>query len=193
MDAEQPASVTKTKKRANVRRAYELGRFYRAATLTAFVVAAVAAIAAATLGVRSLVWLSLTIAVWLVAFWRGGELERGAKYGLAAGIASLLLPLSLLLSCVADCARLGCCVISGIAITAVVAVVAGVAPLARSSWWSSWKTTVGVTLGASSVAAIRCAALDPGEATAFALGVLIGPCAASVARGVHSSWFRDAR
>jgi hypothetical protein len=62
-------------------------------------------------------------------------------------------------------------------------VLATIVPVQKSSWW---KSTLGLVLGALSVAMLRCGALYLGEALGLVGGLLAGALAASLARKTYS-------
>jgi hypothetical protein len=169
---------------SQARRAYELGRL-RSSTWRALAVAfAIAVLGVATTGWSSLAALPATFAVWVFAYWRGAVLLRGALYGLAGGIVTSLLPMSILRPCCAtgmppgaDCCTMpGACLAAGAVVGVALAIVV---PFAKRS---SWRTALGVTLGMTSVAVLKCATLFAGEAIGLLGGLLIGVAAASAAR-----------
>src|SRR5205823_6332465 len=77
------------------RTAYEFGRVRIALVRAAVAATAVAAIALAIVGARALPWVVATFVTTAFVEWRGGVLARGARRGILAGLATLLLPLSI--------------------------------------------------------------------------------------------------
>jgi mannitol-specific phosphotransferase system IIBC component len=163
------------------RRAYELGRL-RAAARSALLLAGLGALASRLLiGPRSMGWAALTFALWLVLGWRGGALLRGARYGLVAGAATLLLPLSLLRPCcrwdasgMASCTMPEMCVALG----ALVALPLSALVLTRREP-RQLQLASGVWLGVVSLAAFKCSALFMGEALGLLAGLALGMAVAS--------------
>jgi hypothetical protein len=172
----------------NARRAYELGRLRVAALRAPLTVAVVAAVAAVALGVRALVWLPVTLAVWVMLEWRGAFLLRGARRGVFAGFASLLVPLSVLRPCCGPdgAGSMACCTSAmplacmsvGALLGLSLAVLAPRAPSGRRL-----EAAVGMVLGVASAAILRCAPLAFGEAVGMLGGMAAGAAAASLARG----------
>lgn len=171
---------------ALVRRAYELGRL-RASLLRALVVVVPAAVAAAMVGGRTaFAWLPMTILAWVFANWRGGPVLRGAYVGLAGGIVTFLLPLTLLRPCCsaeAMAAGMECCRNPGMCVTAgglLGIVLAAFIPTGPARW----RTAAGVMLGVASVAILRCSTLFAAEALGLAGGLAAGILVATVSRTV---------
>lgn len=180
------ANVTSDFVRA--RRAYEFGRLRLSAWRALLISVAIALLGVATTGLSSLEAVPVTFAIWGLVYWRGDVLLRGALYGLAGGIVTSLLPLSILRPCCvagmppgADCCTMpGACLAAG----AVVGIaLAGMVPFAKKSWW---RTALGVTLGMTSVAVLKCATLFAGEALGLIGGLVVGVAAVSAARSVLS-------
>jgi hypothetical protein len=173
---------------SRARRAYELGRL-RSSTWRALAVAlAIAALGVATTGWSSLAALPVTLSIWIFAYWRGDVLLRGGLYGLVGGIVTSLLPMSILRPCCATGMPPGadCCTMPGacLAAGAVVGVaLAMVVPFAKRSWW---RTALGVSLGMTSVAVLKCATLVAGESLGLLGGLLVGVAAAGAARSLLS-------
>src|SRR5262249_35050118 len=144
-----------------LRRAYELGRLRTSLLRAAIVTLPIAIVAAVVVGPHALAWLPVTLAVWVLAFWRGGPIQRGAMFGAIGGLATMLLPLSILRPCCAGmtqmtadcCTRPECCLMSGAVIGVLLAMVV---PVGQSSWW---KTAGGLVLGVASMAMLRCSTL----------------------------------
>jgi hypothetical protein len=82
------------------RRAYEWGMLRLGLVRAALITCGVAVLAATGVArLPSPVWLVPVFAAWLFVGWRGSLLWRGAMGGLAAGLAALALPLSILRPC----------------------------------------------------------------------------------------------
>lgn len=179
-------SVECTPEYRAVRWAYELGRLRRSAWTALGIAILVGAFGVATSGRGSLYALPLTLAAWVFAAWRGGVFLRGSLYGLAGGIVTSLLPLSVLRPCCAlprvpgaDCCTMpGACLAAG---AAVGLVLAAVVPYGKAS---AWKTALGMVLGMTSVAVLKCATLFAGEAVGLVGGLLAGLLASTAARAV---------
>ncbi len=167
-------------------RAYELGRLRSSAWRAVLVALPIALVGLATSGRSSLALVPLTIAVWVFAHWRGDALLRGAFYGLVGGVVTSLLPMSILRPCCVAGAAQGpdCCTMPGAcwAAGAVVGVLlAAVVPFGKSSWW---RTAIGIALGMTSVAILKCATLFAGEALGLVGGLMAGVAASMAARFV---------
>jgi hypothetical protein len=178
MDADQERA------RRVAKRAYELGRLRTAVLHAAAVAALVAGAAAIAVGIRALAWLPLTWLGWVLVEWRGAWLLRGARRGLLAGVAALFLPLSILRPCCAA-GTVDCC--SG-SMPPMCAAVGGLLGLSlallipRAPGARRVEAALGVTVGAASVAALRCGPLLMGEAAGLLGGLTAGVLAASLAR-----------
>jgi hypothetical protein len=168
------------------RRAYELGRLAMAVRRAGFFTLGVAVMSAALCGRESLVWLPVTFTVVALTEWRGGLLVKGARRGLFAGVASMVLPLSLLRPCCGlDAKAMGttCCTMpsvcwaAGGAVGLAVALLMPVAPAGRRS-----EAALGLVLGVTSVALVRCSMLFVGEAAGLLGGMAAGIVASSLAR-----------
>jgi hypothetical protein len=170
--------------RAATRRAYELGRLRTAALRSAAVAVLVAAAAAIAVGTRALAWLPVTLLVWVLIEWRGTWLRIGARRGLLAGVAALFLPLSILRPCCAA-GSVDCC--SG-SMPPMCAAVGGLLGLSlallipKAPGTRRIEAALGVTVGAASVATLRCGPLLMGEAAGLLGGLTAGILAASLAR-----------
>jgi hypothetical protein len=181
-------SASATSDWLRARRAYELGRLRSSAWRALFISFAIASLGTVTTGLSSLAALPVTFAIWLFAYWRGDVFLRGALYGLAGGIVTSLLPMSILRPCCtpgmapgADCCTMpGACLAAGAAVGVALAVVV---PFAKKSWW---RTALGVAFGMTSVAVLKCATLFAGEALGLLGGLIVGIAAASAARSVLS-------
>jgi hypothetical protein len=171
------------------RRAYELGRLRSAAWKAAVISAVVAAFGLLTAGSTILFVVPVTVAAWLFAFWRGDAFLRGAFHGLAGGLVTSLLPMSVLRPCCATSAAkmaagMDCCTMPGACLGAgalVGLLLATVVPFGKAAWW---RTATGVSLGLSSVAILKCTTLFAGEAFGLVGGLLAGVMLATVARAV---------
>jgi hypothetical protein len=140
----------------------------------------------ATSGRPALAWVPLTVVAWVFAYWRGDAVLRGALYGLLGGVVTSLLPMSILRPCCVPGAPVGadCCTMPGacLAAGAVVGVVlAAVVPFGRTSWW---RTALGMAVGMTSVAILKCTTLFAGEAFGLVGGLMAGVAAGAVARFV---------
>ena len=171
------------------RRAYELGRLRTSALRAGLLACALGAVAAVVVGRVAIAWLPVTFGAWMIAHWRGAEVLRGARYGLLAGAAALVLPLSLLRPCCATmpiaqmtsaCCEPVHCVVPGVVIGLTIALL-----VPRGGSW--WRTGLGLALGAGSVATFRCASLFAAEAIGLLVGIAAGLLAASVAAAVAST------
>jgi hypothetical protein len=176
-----------------IRRAYEMGRLRTSLLRAAMVTAPIAIAAAFVVGPRALVWAPVTLAAWVLAYWRGGAIQKGALFGVIGGLATILLPLSILRPCCAGtmqmtgasamencCTRPECCLLSGAVVGVLLAMVV---PVAKSS---SFKTAGGLVLGVASVAMLRCSTLYLGEAIGLVGGLIAGVAAASLGRRAYS-------
>jgi hypothetical protein len=172
---------------------YELGRLASAARHAGLVTAAVALVAGITLGRRALVLLPLTLVVVLLTEWRGAYLMKGARRGVVAGVASLLVPLSVLRPCCAmDAKAMGttCCTMpsacwgAGAVVGLVMALLVPAAPEGRRM-----EAALGMILGVTCVALVRCSALFLGETAGLLGGMAAGVIATSLAR----AWMERAR
>ena len=159
------------------RKAYEVGRL-RGALLRALLLAVgVAAAARSLVDDSAWIWAPLTFALWAAIWWRGGELLIGARYGVAAGAVTYLMPLSLLRPCcragmvdmTATCTMPEMCVLAG----GVVGVPLAMLVIRRCAA-HPFTGAAGMALGAVSVAAAKCGALFAGEALGLLAGVALG-------------------
>jgi hypothetical protein len=173
-----------TAHRAQVLRAYENGRWRSAVWKASCVAGAAALVGLATAGRGSLLFVPVTLVLWLGLYWRGEAFLRGAIFGLAGGFVTALLPMSLLRQCCAPGMAMTaeCCTMPG-ACTAAGGVVgialAAVVPFGKATWW---KTAAGLALGMCSIAVLRCASLFAGEAAGLLGGLLVGAMGAMAAR-----------
>jgi hypothetical protein len=168
------------------RRAYEMGRLTSAVGRAVLVTLAAGLVSSVALGVRSLTWLPLVPLAVLVTEWRGGFLMKGARRGMVVGIASMLLPLSVLRPCCGmDAKAMGatCCVMpsacwaAGAVVGLVMALVMPVAPSGRRV-----AAALGMIVGVTSIAALRCSMLFLGETAGLLGGIAAGVVATSLAR-----------
>ncbi len=169
-----------------VRRSYELGRLRKALVHALVVAGAVGALSSCIVGPRSLVWLPLTLVTVLFTEWRGMFTMFGARRGLVAGAAAMLLPLSLLRPCCigkADMDPATCCTMpsacwgAGMLVGLVMALVMPRAPEGQRS-----QAAFGMIAGLTSVAVLRCSMLFVGEALGLLGGMAAGVIATSLAR-----------
>lgn len=163
------------------RRAYELGRLRGAAWRAACVCAPIGAVVIATAGAAAL---PITYAAWMFAFWRGDRVLRGSFYGLLGGLVTALLPMSVLRPCCtpgmpmnADCCTMpGACLGAG---AFVGMMLAAAIPFGKATWW---RTAMGMALGMTSIAVLRCVTLFAGEALGLLGGLVAGVAAMAAAR-----------
>ena len=177
---------------ARARRAYELGRLETSALRAAGVVAALTVPSYLASGPSAFGWMPVAFVLWVVAFWRGEAVLRGAWRGLLAGGAALVLPMSLLRPCCVGkvmhagetcCTMPSACLASGAVVGFALAVLL---PPRRDEWA---RTAAGMALGAASIAMFRCTTLFAGEALGLVGGLVAGLWAASAAR----AWLGRAR
>lgn len=167
------------------RRAYEYGRLEASARRAAMLTVPIAALTWLVWGTHALVWLPLTFAAWVCAYWRGEAVLRGAWLGLLGGAATFVLPMSMLRPCCVGRvveAGASCCTMPGACVGAGAVVgllLAALVPVTRESWP---KVAGGMVLGAASVAVLRCASLFAGEALGLVGGLLVGLAVASAAK-----------
>lgn len=173
---------------SSLRRVYELGRLRTSLRRALYVLVPVSIVAFAVTGREAAAWLPVTLAVWVFAHWRGGPLLRGAFFGLAGGLVTYALPMTLLRPCCApeamaaaaaagrDCCTMpGACLGVGAALGMVMALFVPAGP-------SRWRTAAGMGLGVASVAILRCATLFAGEAVGLVGGLVAGVLAATMAQ-----------
>ncbi len=171
-----------------VRRAYELGRLKTSLRRALYVVVPFALVTTIVTGREALVWLPVTFAIWTFAHFRGEALLRGAFFGLAGGIVTYLLPLSILRPCcspeamtAAAAAGRDCCTMPGACLLAgglIGFTLAAFVPVGKDRV----RTALGMALGVASVAVLKCATLFGAEALGLVGGVLAGVLGATVAR-----------
>jgi len=167
------------------RRSYELGRLGLALVHAAVAVALVGAVAVGLLGRSSLDWLPITFVATALAEWRGGFLLRGARRGMLAGLAALLLPLSVLRPCCGlDAKAMGvaCCVMPSACSAAGALVGAAAALLLPNAPDRRLQASAGLLLGVVAVAVPRCSHLFLGETVGLLAGVAAGLVAVSAGR-----------
>jgi hypothetical protein len=186
MQVEPAAEILEVRQ---VRRAYEWGRLRTSLRRSLAVVVPVAVIATAVTGREALLWIPVTLAVWVLAHWRGGPLLRGAFFGLAGGAITYVLPMSVLRPCCTPEAMAAmtpgsdCCTMPGACLGAGALVGFALAAFVPAGS-ARWRTTAGIALGVASVAILKCATLFAGEAVGLVGGILAGVAAASLARAV---------
>lgn len=164
-------------------RAYEHGRLRVALAQACGVALAVALLAVWRIDLASCVWLPVTFALWCVVAQRGGDLLRGARRGLLAGLASFVLPWSLLRPCCPPGGGEGCespwrCLGAGIVLGTLFLLMPFPRRVARLH------ALAGVALGAIAGAIVQCGALFVGEALGLLTGVLAAAAASVIARGL---------
>jgi len=179
-------SVEMTASYRATRRAYELGRLRIALVRALWVALPIAGLGLCTSGRSVLLVLPLTLAVWVFTHFRGDELLRGAWYGLAGGLVTALLPMSVLRPCCDMSAAPGaaCCTMPGACLGAgalVGIMLAAAVPLGKASWW---RTACGIALGMASVAIVKCATLFAGEAVGLVGGLAAGVFVVAAAKVV---------
>jgi len=177
-------SVEMTASYRATRRAYELGRLRVAVGRALWVALPVAGWAMLTSGRSALLVLPLTFAAWVFAHFRGDELLRGSWYGLAGGLVTSLLPMSVLRPCCDLNAAPGaaCCTMPGACLGAgalVGIVLAAAVPLGKTNWWQA---ACGIALGMASVAVVKCTTLFAGEAAGLVGGLAAGVAVVAVAK-----------
>ena len=168
---------------ARARRAYEWG-LARDGFVRALIVLGLSALAAriADVALRPLT-LALVVLAWTFLGWRRGWWLRGAQVGLLGGLATLLLPMSLLRPCCPPgmmvcencCARPGSCALAGVLLGVVM-----VALLPRrGDSGRRARAGIGMLLGVVSIGSVRCSGLFAGEALGMFAGLLGGTVAIS--------------
>ncbi len=175
------------------RRGYELGRLRTSVARAAMAAATVGAIGFALVGARAVPWALATLVALAFAEWRGGALGLGARRGVMAGAATLLVPLSFLRPCCANevqtvleaatsCTMPQACVATGAIIGLALAFL--LPRLAGESTARRVEAACGMALGVVSVAAIRCAPLFLGEAAGLLGGLVAGVAIATLGGAV---------
>lgn len=166
------------------RRAYELGRFRSALIPALFLSLLVGSLGLVTSGRSALFALPVTLAAWVFAYQRGDVFLRGAWYGLLGGLVTSALPMSILRPCckVAAAPGVNCCTMpeACLGAGAVVGIVLALAvPFGKATWW---RTVLGMVLGMTSVAVLKCATLFAGEAVGLVGGLIAGLGAVAMAK-----------
>jgi hypothetical protein len=172
------------------RGSYERGRVFRGvrnATAIALVAWVLSRVACGGDGWAH--WLPVTVLAIAVAEWRGSLFMAGARRGVCAGLASMLLPLSILRPCCGDMAAKGmaagatCCTMPSVCwltggfVGLAMALLLPQAPAGRR-----WEAPAGMLLGITSLAILRCSSLFIGEAIGLLGGIAAGVTAANLAR-----------
>lgn len=165
------------------RRAYEWG-LARDGLVRALIVVGLSVLAASVTRVTLQPFpLALIVLTWTFLGWRRGWWLRGARVGLPGGLATLLLPLSLLRPgcswamsvCQSGCARPGICALAGLALGALLA-----ALLPRGGDRAQRATAgCGMLMGAISIGSVRYSGLFAGEALGILVGLVGGVVAAT--------------
>lgn len=159
-------------------RAYELGRLATASWRALVVAVAVGLVALFTGGARAVPLALIPYAAWVFLHWRGGAVLRGARLGLLAGVATWLLPMSLLRPCCRPgiarpmaecCTQPAACVYAGLAVGVALAWM-----LPQGGWSVRARSAAGMALGAASIAVLKCQALVLGEALGLLGGLAVG-------------------
>jgi hypothetical protein len=175
------------------RRHYELGRLVSAMRYAGMVAIALAVVSGIMFGRRALVWLPISVLAVTFTEWRGVFLMKGARRGLIAGFGSMLLPLSVLRPCCGiDAKAMGttCCTMPSACWAAGAVVGLGMALLLPSApEGRRTEAALGMILGVTSVAVVRCSMLFLGEAIGLLGGIVAGVVTTSLAR----TWLRSAR
>jgi hypothetical protein len=147
---------------------------------------ATAVVSGFVFGRRALVWLPLSVLAIAFTEWRGVFLRKGARRGLVAGFASMLVPLSVLRPCCGiDAKAMGttCCTTPSACWAAGAVVGLGMALLLPSApEGRRTEAALGMILGVTSVAVLRCSSLFLGEAVGLLGGIVAGVVATSLAR-----------
>lgn len=177
--------------RAAVRASYERGRSRVSLMRAALAALLVATVATLAIGRGAAPWALVMLPVMFFAEHRGRALALGARRGALVGIATLLVPLSLLRPCcdpammelaartgdLSCCTDWSCCALVGM----LMGVLSSFA-LPRVSRASALSTLSGFAAGATAVAAVRCSALLWGETLGLLLGLFGALVVASTAR-----------
>jgi hypothetical protein len=171
--------------------AYERGRL-RTATLHALVVALALGIASWIVqGTRALVLVPVVVALVSFAEYRGRSFGQGVRRGTALGLASWLLPMTLLRPCCANmdpsrlagpcCTMPACCLAAGACLGLLFSLAT---PRGREGRKSEMSGALGLVLGAVTVTAMRCTGLFAGEVLGLLGGVALGALVVSGTRFV---------
>ena len=171
------------------RRAYELGRLRISLWRALWVALPILGLGLLTSGRAALLVLPLTLAAWVLLYFRGDELLRGSWYGLMGGLVTSVLPMSVLRPCcdmtaASATSAANCCTMPGACLGAgalVGVVLAAAVPFGRATWW---RTALGIALGMASVAVLKCATLFAGEAVGLAGGLAAGVAVVAGAKAV---------
>ncbi|MFO0643252.1 MAG: hypothetical protein U0183_28765 [Polyangiaceae bacterium] len=179
--------------RTRALRAYERGRLWTSFVRAAVVVLATGALSWFVRGHESLVALPLVFVIVAGGEWIGSLVGQGMRRGAALGLATWLVPMSILRPCcstmdaaargAACCTMPSCCVATGAVMGLVLAFFAPRARDTRAYMWGS----VGLAAGALGVTALRCTGLFAGEALGLLGGITLATLAVSFARLV---WLR---
>jgi hypothetical protein len=177
---------------AAARRSYELGRFWAALLHAAIVAGILAIVAGFVFGKAALAWIPVTLIAVTFSEWRGAALMKGARRGLLSGVGTLLLPLSVLRPCCRIdemtralaigedcCTEPSACWAAGAAAGLVMALL-----VPRAKKGKLLETALGMVLGVTSVAVVRCSILFAGEAVGLLGGMAAVLVAASLARSM---------
>lgn len=168
------------------RRSYEMGRLATSIRHAAMATVLAATVSVLAVGKSALLWLPATFLAVTFTEWRGVFLMKGARRGLIVGIVSMLLPLSVLRPCCGlDAKAIGesCCTMpsacwaAGAAVGLAMALLLPKAPPGRRT-----QAAVGMIVGVTSVAVLRCSMLFLGEAVGLLGGIAAGVVASSLAR-----------
>lgn len=161
--------------------AYERGR-RRTAMVHALVVALALGIASFVVqGTRALALLPVVVVLVALAEYRGRLFGQGVRRGTALGLASWLLPMTLLRPCCANmdpariagpcCTMPACCLAAGACLGLLFSLAA---PRSRADRTSEISGALGLVLGAVTVTAMRCTGLFTGEVFGLLGGVALG-------------------
>ncbi len=166
---------------ASARRAYEWG-LARDGLGRALLVLGLSILAARVAGVAlQPIPFALVLVAWTFLGWRRGWWLRGARIGLLGGLATLLLPMSLLrpccppgmMACENCCALPGTCALAGLGLGVVLAAMLP----RRGDRGQRAKAGIGMLLGVVSVGSVRCTGLFLGEGLGMFAGLLGGAVA----------------
>ena len=179
--------------RRRARFAYELGRVRAGLLRGAGLALAAGAVAWFAVGGQAPAWVPLTFVVAAICEWRGGLLASGARRGLVAGLVTLFLPLALLRPCCgtdvpgpsgACCTMPSACLLAGALFGLSLSLFLPASSRGNDGLARGLEATAGMALGASSIAAMRCAGLFAGEALGLVGGLVAGVAAAGLARAL---------